>query len=143
MLTERRAGAQHLFNLALFCFFLAAIFTIWLFLGVRNWIELEPSKIKNISGEMVPSYAIVDEPGADPSKVWNPFVVRTDSGRYYVQCENPYDQSQGEHYEDIGFWVALAATGIFLLCFAVFSVTRRYVERMYLTSSLDKLGERQ
>ena len=60
----------------------AAIMTIWLFLGTKNWIEIHPGAVNT---------TLVREPGADPSTVWNPFIIRTDAGRYYVQCEDPYD----------------------------------------------------
>ena len=122
---------SHLFNGALFSFFLAAIMTIWLFLGTKNWIEL-PSNVNT---------SVVYEPGADPDRVWNPYIIRTDAGRYYVQCEDPYDQAMGVRYERYGVAVAVAGTAVFGMCFVVFVLTRYYVESMYAPKQLRMLGD--
>ena len=126
--------------------------------GTRNWIEIKGR----------PNTTLVQEPGADPSVVWNPTLIRTNAGRYYVQCEDPYDQASppprppdalptphaaaatppaacgqamGAKYEWYGTAVAAAGTGVFGVCLVVFVVTRRYVEKMYAPSELRKLGE--
>ena len=124
---------SHLFNLALFSFFAGAILSIWIFLGTNNWVEF--TKGHGPGGTVD---GIVQEP--PNGTAWNPYLIYTDRGKYYMMCANPYDQEESQRLDQLGTDLAFAVTGIFFFCSIVFVLTRKYVEKMYRPESLMELG---
>jgi len=139
MVRKHRSRIILTFVFGLLCFFLSAIATVWLFVGLPNYRRLSAAELPAIGSC-----------AASTQCAWGSNVVQVDDDSTRATCLNPHSAADHELQERITYHFALSVTGSFAACLLLGAGFLAYIkhdfdrlERALLNAAFKSERERQ